>query len=198
MLAVVQHEQPLAPGERGDQCRILGERQLLGHADHFRHGPDDGSRLGNPDQVDEPHPIAMPRSNVARDADRQPRLADPARADRRDEPLTGQGVRQLGALRRPAQEGRRGHRQHAALPSAIDAGTARQAAPVRHVELAQQRSHVAFRRAYRDEQRRGDLRVRQMLTHQREYLGFASRDLVAGCPHALSVPRDGSVRSRRP
>jgi hypothetical protein len=121
----------------------------------------------------------MPCRNVARDADRQPRLADPARADRRDEPLTRQGVRQLGPLRRPAQERRRGHRQHSALLAAIAGGAARQAAPIRHVELAQQRSHVAFHRAYRNEQRRGDLRVRQMLTHQREYLGFASRDLVA-------------------
>ncbi len=65
------------------------------------------------------------------------------------------------------------------------------------VELAHQRRHVTFHRAYRDEQRLGDLRVRQVLADQRKDLRLACRHPGAERRHALSVPREGAIRTRR-
>jgi uncharacterized protein (DUF1697 family) len=51
---------------------------------------------------------------------------------------------------------------------------------------------VALHRTHRDEQRRSDLCIRQVLADEREHLSLACRDLDAGRAHRLSVPPDPS------
>ena len=198
MLAVVQHEQPVARRQRGDHGRLQGGRLLLGNTHRLSHGRDHSGRIRDPYQVDEPCAVAALGGQVGGDADRQAGLADPARADRRYEPMLGEQLGECGALRPPADERRHRDRQGATSTHAFDRRLARQGAPVGRLQLPQQGSDVAVDRSHGDAQRLGDLCVRQMLAHQRQHLCLARQSLrCRPSPHTKCAATRPSGSARR-
>ncbi len=85
VLAVVENEQCIALGQRGNQGEIDRGRPLFGDADRLGNGRDDHRRVGQVDQVREPHAVAAGRGELGGDAQREPGLADSARTGRSDE-----------------------------------------------------------------------------------------------------------------
>jgi hypothetical protein len=104
VLAVVQHQQRLPVPQPGEH-RVDGRpAAVLVDGQGLRDGGADQVRVAERDQVDEVHAVPEPRRHRLGDAERQPGLADPARADRGHQPVTGDGLGQGDALAAAADE----------------------------------------------------------------------------------------------
>jgi hypothetical protein len=177
VLAVVQQEQAVPPGQRGHQRRHRRGHQPLRHAHRLGHGRDHSGRIRHPHQIDEPRPVPPPLGQLGGDADRQPGLTDPARTGRGDQAVPGERRGQRRPLADATDERR--DRDWQPAPAGLDQtardGVPGQAAAIRRLQLAQHRRHVALHRASRDDQRLGDLRVRQVPGDQSKDLGLPRR-----------------------
>ena len=174
-------------GERGDQREVDRRGPLLGNADRLGDRRGDHRRVRHVDQVHEPHAVAAGRGEVGGDAQREPGLADAARTGRGDQAVLGERRGQRRPLGGATDERRDRHGQPA--PAGLDQkarhglGVPGQAAAIGELQLPQHRRHVALDGALRDEQRLGDLRVRQVPGDQGEDLGLPRRH-----PGALAGP----------
>jgi hypothetical protein len=108
-------------------------------------------------------------------------LAGSARADQGHEAVTGQQGGDLRRLLLPIDQGRhgggdpaggRGQRQGRCPRGSRELHEARQLMAVRHLELPEQRRHVALDGALRDIEPGRDLGVGEVLAEQLEHLSF--------------------------
>jgi len=186
----VQRVAQLAAGQldRGDlvQGRALRER-IAGPA----------GQLGDRHEVHVPGAVVVPSGHLGDHAQRQPRLADPARAHGGHQAVRRERRGQLGPFGRPADErgqrrgqrqdhrGRghhgRGRRGRGGLRRAQGRRRGRQRPAVVHAELAQQRGNVALHGPDRDEQPGRDLRVGQVLPERGQHLGLTGGHSRPGC-----------------
>jgi hypothetical protein len=90
VLAIVDHEQRVAGGERGDKRAVDGGGALLRDADRLGNRRGDHRRVCYVDQIHEPHPLTAGRGEFGRDAQRQPGLADATRAGGGDQAVFGE------------------------------------------------------------------------------------------------------------
>ena len=105
----------------------------------------------------------------------QPRLAHAARPSQSDQAVLSQSGAELGQLRLPADERRRGLGRPAQTGSSArrrNGGVTRKGSPVGPAELAEQGGDVALNSALRYEQALGNLGVAQALAHELKYLSF--------------------------
>ena len=130
VLAVVQDEQSVPPGERGDQGELDGRGPLLGDADRLGDRRGHRARVGHADQVGEPHAVAALGGRLGRDAQRQPGLAHAARTGGGHHAVVGESRGQSRPLGDATDERGDRHRQPApAGPDRTGAGTPRRAGP---------------------------------------------------------------------
>ena len=108
VLAVVEDEQRVVVGERGDQREVDRRGPLLGNADRLGDRRGDHRRVGQVDQVDEPDAVAAGRGELGGDAEREPGLADAARTGRGDHAVLGERRGQRRPLGGAADERRDG------------------------------------------------------------------------------------------
>jgi hypothetical protein len=96
-LEVVQHEQQLAVPKELDK--------ITPRADHARDRRQDERGVAHGAEVDEPDAVAEVADELGCDLEREPRLADPARAGERDEPRAASDqLEEVGQLLLPADE----------------------------------------------------------------------------------------------
>jgi uncharacterized OsmC-like protein len=183
VLAVVEDQKRVAFSERRDERDLDRHAALLWHADRLGDRRGDHRRVSHMDEVDEPHAVAASRGGVGGDAQREPRLADATRTGRGDHAVLGQCHRQRRPFGCATDERRDRHGQRAvARPDAKSRhrrSVPRQAAAIGKRQLSKQRGHVTFHGARRDEQRIGDLRVRQVPGDQVKDLCLPGRHLRA-------------------
>ena len=112
VLGVVEDHQQVAVADRVDQGVEHGPSRLLADLEHGGHGAGHQFGFGHRRQLDQPHPVAGAIQRLGRHLQRQPGLADPARARDRDQPRPARHQRpQLGQLGGPAHETGRLRRQ---------------------------------------------------------------------------------------
>ena len=104
VLAIVEDEQEAPPAERRrhplGRLRGGGEREPERDRDGDRHQPGIRERR----ELGDPHPVGEARELLPRDLQAQPRLADAAGADQRDEPVSSQHLRHLRERSRAADQ----------------------------------------------------------------------------------------------
>jgi hypothetical protein len=109
VLAVIEHEEHVAVGQRGAQ--ELARRPPgggLAHAERPEHGLGHQCVRAEARQLDQAHAVAMPVLDAPRDLQRQARLAGAAGARERDEPSGREEINQLTQrLLAPHERGRR-------------------------------------------------------------------------------------------
>ena len=184
VLAVVEHQQHVAAGQPGHQRLFRRATALLAEPERLGRRGRDSGRVGDGNEVDVAHQSVVALRPVGGDHLGEPGLADAAGPHGGDEPVLPERLRRVPPARRP---GRRrasaptGSRRRRAVPPARLRGGLHQPPAVGHVELAQQRRHVALDRAYRDEQPLGDLGVGQVVGDSREHLPLACRHRLLHC-----------------
>ena len=178
VLAVVQDQQRLPRRQPAEDGVLAGPALALAEAERGRdRGPDHG-RVGDRHEIHVPGAVVVPPGHLGDHAQRQPRLADPARAHRGHQAVRRERRGQRGPFGGPADERgqrrgqRQGHRGRGGRRRAQGRRRGRQRPAVVHAELAQQRGHVALHGADRDEQPGGDLRVGQVLPERGQHLGL--------------------------
>ena len=142
LLAVVQHQQRLALGQRGQHRVVEAAAGLLADPHRGRDRRPDPPRIGDRDQVDEPHAIFEVTGRLRRHRQREPGLAYPARTDRGHLPVQLDRLAQLGALPCPADERRQrrgeGGCRTCLLGAAQFGRPSGQRPAIRQLQLAQQ------------------------------------------------------------
>ena len=222
VLAVVEHEQGLVVGQVGEDVVLARPARRVGQPERPAHRRGDERLVGDRHQVDEPHAVAPAVGHRAGDRRGQAGLAHAPGPERGHQPVRLDRGHEAGDLGRPPHErgegdghraGRRGRGGGAVVrPRAVgsgpvvalvDAGAraervrhAGEGPAVGHVELAEQRGHVALDRAHRDEQAGRDLRVGGPLGHELEHLGLALGH--AGVDQRMSFRHFSSLPVRRP
>jgi hypothetical protein len=205
VFTVVQDQQGPPVGQRREHGLVDAVSLPLAEADRRRHRGTDHRRVGDRNEVDEPHAVDERAGQVRRDGQRQPGLAHPARPDRGDLPVRADRGTQCGALHGPADERVQRRREPGErLTGPLGAGDVRrevgEGPTVRGAELAEQRRHMGLDRAHRDEQLRTDLGVVEALPDQGQYLGLAGRDARllghASHPRAPVTPSPGPAAGR--
>ena len=110
VLAVIQHQQQLLPGQHPGQRRGRRKAGLLPHAQRRRHHGRHQDRVAHRGQLGQPHPVREPARHLFRDLAGQPGLARPARPGHRHQPVPVQQGSDLADSPDPAHEaGQRGH-----------------------------------------------------------------------------------------
>ena len=139
MLAVVEHQQRLTVGQRGDHRLGQVAAELLAESQRTRDSGRDQAGIGDRDQIDEPHPIGVLAGHLRCHRQRQPGLAHAARTDRGHLTMRRDHLGQLRLLPGPADErGQRG-RQGDRFPMRLTDGCALgESPPIRQIQLAQQ------------------------------------------------------------
>lgn len=99
-------------GDRRDRSRATGHRD----ADGVGHDVRDGPRIVGPGEVGEPHRVRAQRPAAPPDVGSQPRLADPARTEQRDEAVTTEQVEHGIGVGLPADQRARRPRQRHGMP----------------------------------------------------------------------------------
>jgi hypothetical protein len=196
VLAIVDNEQRVAGGERGDKPAVDRSGSLLRDADGLGDRCGDHRRVRHVDQIHEPHPVATGRGDLGRDAEREPGLADTTRTGRGHQAVLAERCGQRCPLAGTPDE--RGDRYGQAATAGFDQKARHglcvtgQATAIGELQLPEHRGHVALDGTRRDEQRVGDLRVRHMPGDQGQDLGLPHRDLRGlgrtHSRHAISVP----------
>jgi hypothetical protein len=98
VFAVVQDQQRPLPGEERRDPGLLAQAQRLADRDRHEVGV---AQLG---QFDEPHTVRERAPHLGADPQRQPGLADPARAGQGDQAAGGQESSDVGHLLPPTDE----------------------------------------------------------------------------------------------
>jgi hypothetical protein len=197
VLAVVEHEDRLGPGQ-AQEHRLLDRAALpLAHAEPGRHGHGHHRRVADGHEVDEPDAVGHVAGHLGGDGHRQAGLAHATGSEGGDEPVRAHGGDQLGDLRRAAHERREGDGQRGGrrrLGAGPDRGRLpvgwrrahegrrhrRQGPTVGDAELAEQRRDVALDRPHGDVQAGGDLGVGQVPGERVEDLGLPGGDTGLG------------------
>ena len=106
VLAVVQHQQQLPPGQHPGQRLREGRARRLMHLKRHRHRRRDQRRLLDSSQLDQPHPVGEPARYPPGHLTGQPGLAHPARPGHRHHPVLSQQPGDLVHRGLPADETR--------------------------------------------------------------------------------------------
>ena len=96
MLAVVEDQQQLARLEIGAERLHDRTARLFADAEHLRGLARDKRAVANRRQIDEPRAVAVAVEHIARDLQRQPRLAQAADSGQREQ--SGSSQESLGIL----------------------------------------------------------------------------------------------------
>jgi hypothetical protein len=110
VLAVIQHQQQLPPGQHPRQDPGRRPARLLPHPQRRRHHGRHQRRVVHRGQLGQPHPVREPARHLFGYLAGQPGLARPARPGHRHQPVAAQQARDLAHRPGPAHEaGQRGH-----------------------------------------------------------------------------------------
>jgi hypothetical protein len=108
VLAVVQHDEQLAAGQRRGQhgsVRHPRPRRYLQGSRHRRRYP---VRIGDRGQLDQPHPVREPGGDLSADLSGQPGLPDASRPEHGDQTVRAQQAGHFAHRFRPAHEAAQG------------------------------------------------------------------------------------------
>lgn len=208
LLAVVQHQQRPTVRQGGQDRIVAGVSGLLGHAHGCRDRRRHPLRVGDRNEVDEPHPVGEVTGRLRRHGQGGPGLAHLARTDHGDLPVQLQRLGRLPALPHPhphPPDGRRQRRRECGFGARpLGAGTPGrlpgERRAVRQPHLAQQRGDVRLDRADGGVQPLGDLRVAEVLP-SRASTSFSRAEIPGVDTRSLSLVRravqEGRVSPRR-